>query len=146
MLLGRPVGEVEPEDVNPRLEELAQDLGLAAGGPDRGDDLGATGVVRGCAARRNPIRSGGRHQLCPVVRVCGTGVGAAGIGAVTGPVGASSGLGGLSSSCSMIGIRQTMLASTRPAAAESSARKSWPPPIRVRSKKSRTGCTARTSA
>src|SRR5262249_16659748 len=71
-----PVGEVEPEDVDAGVEQLPEDWGLAARGPDGRDDLGAS--------------RGGGHQPPPEGRVRGTGVGAAGIGAVTGPVGASS--------------------------------------------------------
>src|SRR5262249_14762851 len=110
VLPGSAVGEVEPEDVDPGVQELAQHRWLPARWPGGGDDLRAT--------------PGGGHQLCPDGCVLGTGLGAAGSWAVTGPVGASSGGGGLSSSCSITGSRQTTLASTRPAAADSSATKS----------------------
>src|SRR4029453_7139809 len=130
LVLRRPVGEVEPEDVDPGLEQLTEHLGLPARRAERGDDLGATG---------------GGHQLWPEGRVRGMVAGAGVSGAVTGPVGASSGGGGRSSSCSITRGRQTTPARTSPAAAESSATKTWPPPIWVRSKKSRTGGTVRAS-
>jgi hypothetical protein len=55
VLVGRGVGEVEPEDVDPRIEQLAEHLRGPARRTDRGDDLRAAGVMRGCAARRNPF-------------------------------------------------------------------------------------------
>jgi hypothetical protein len=55
LLIRGAVGEVEPEDVDAGREELAQDIRRAARGPDRGDDLGAAGDMRGCATRRNPF-------------------------------------------------------------------------------------------
>src|SRR5262249_38282595 len=120
-----------------RLQELTEDLRVAAGRTDGRDDLGAAGPVGD--------RAGG-HQLCPWARGLRTGPGAVVSRAVTGPVGAPAGGGGRSSSCSIMGMRQTTLARTRPAAAESSARKSWPPPIGVRSKKLRAAGTASASA
>ena len=41
VLVGGAVGEVEAEDVDSGLDQLAQHLGLAARRPDGGDDLGA---------------------------------------------------------------------------------------------------------
>src|SRR5207344_1956578 len=78
LLLPRAMREVEPEDVDAGGEQFAQDLRRAAGRPDSRDDLGATCVIRGCAARRNPICSRGRHHDWPEGRARGTGVGAGG--------------------------------------------------------------------
>ena len=40
VLLGGAVGEVQPGDVHPRLDEPGEHLGFAGGGADGGDDLG----------------------------------------------------------------------------------------------------------
>src|SRR3954470_16047535 len=137
VLAGGSVGEVQPEDVDAGVEQLAKDLGLTARGTDRRHDLGSA---------RASLARAGHYDEPPVARVWGTGGTVESLASVTGPVGASSGRGGPSSSCSITGSRQTTLASTSPAAAESSARKSWPPPIRVRSKKWRATGTASTRA
>ena len=41
VLLGAAVGEVQPGDVHPRVDHLDEDLGVARGGADGGDDLRA---------------------------------------------------------------------------------------------------------
>ena len=59
LLLGCPVREVDPEDVDPRLEELTKHLRVRARRPEGGDDLGAAGVIRGLmrgrSARSDPF-------------------------------------------------------------------------------------------
>ena len=53
VLLGGAVREVQPRDVHARLDHAHEHLGVARGGADRGDDLGAahrTAHGTGCAA------------------------------------------------------------------------------------------------
>ena len=82
VLLRRAVREVQPRDVHARLDHAHEDLGIARGGADRGDDLGAahrTAHGSGCAAwtmlrrcRSRPRRSwraaAGRHVVAVVLR------------------------------------------------------------------------------